>query len=249
MGDARTFICASDGLADAPFSPADFNDTYDIQNRSQMSYSYQWQGPARDPAIRDSATNNARPGWITSTNDDNKLVVLADHTPFMMAQTPTVTARTDKDHPGPDSHRYNLAATGPGNFGLMFVKALDVLNVVIKEGVPDVIWGTSGFIRSAADARQYINSSNHRGEGQSYARVDGFVGFAETPWAGAHSDNIYTVQDPQAYASSNATSDDLLKARMRGLYDTAKIGEDGILDNWVVNPLSKTKYPDSFLVP
>jgi type II secretory pathway pseudopilin PulG len=253
MGDARTFLCTSDGLADAPFIPADMNNTYDIQNRSQMSYSYQWQGPGRDPGIRDDETNKARPGWITSIRDDNKLVVLADHTPFMMARNPAITARTDSKQTG--SHVYDLVTSKPGNFGYMFVNALLALEVVVEDGVPFLYFPIPPRspvpFASVADARQYVNSTNHRGEGQSYARIDGFVGFAESPWVGVHSDNIYTVQDPQGFtpSSSSGFPDVPLRARMMGLYDTTKIGENGILDNWVVNPLSKTKYPDSFLVP
>ncbi len=250
-GDPKTFTCPSDPDNQGPFIPADLSTTYDIQSRSQISYSYQWQGPGRDPKQSNVATNNARPGWNTSTRDDNKLVILADHSPFLKAFSPAVTAASD-DGSTANPHAFDLPTTNPGSFGAIFVLGMKTLTIGIVDAKPVLGVDPKVSNMSLADVEQAVNSTNHRGEGQSFARLDGSVEFATVPWVGADNDNIYTVQDPAAYStnsSSSPTAVDMLTARMKGLYDTTNLGEDGILNNWVVNPWSITKYPDSFLVP
>jgi hypothetical protein len=64
------------------------------------------------------------------------------------------------------------------------------------------------------------------------------------------------VQDSAVYADASATDDDILAARMRGLFDAGANAADfdtvtpnGLMPNWVLRPESKRDYPDSFLVP
>lgn len=247
--DPKTFVCPSDDLAGEAFQPADMTNVYDVQNRSQWSYSFQYQGPAgSDPA-------NPRTGWNTSTKDDSRLVILADATPAMTAVHPTNTDSGTTG--GARIHLFNLLiADDPALQG--FVTAMtDMLNfggITYNQAT-----AKGNYVISGGSTLRGLNSANHRGEGQNVARLDGSAEFAANPWAGAHLDNIYTVQDPQYYDASHlngntqAGNTDMLRARMLGKYETGPgaYTELDVTGAWVSDGFqaSRVRFPDSFLVP
>ena len=255
--DPKTFVCPSDGEAGQPFTPADLAGIYDVQNRSQFSYSFQYQGPA----ALDTSNANLAPGWNTTLRDPNNMVILADATPAMYAKNPGITDFTI-GAAFATNHKFDLLSTAgsvsnaaaltlfKNALANMFTNGAITFNILTAKGeykVPD------GSVVST------LNSANHRGEGQNVVRLDGSGEFAANPWAGVHLDNIYTVQDPTVYTAarlaegaSQAQKSELLVARMLGLYEggpTAYASENDVLQRWVVNNASKTRFPDSFLVP
>jgi type II secretory pathway pseudopilin PulG len=240
--DTKTFICPSDGEAEAPFTPAVIrsqdpknSSVSDVQNRTQFSYAFQYQGP-----VPGATANDVQPGWNTSSKDDPKLVILADASPMFHARNSAAIATTQ-------DHTFDLASATvnpafPG--GAQFVAALN--------GMKNVKWNagtaTTSFEFSNSKDVEALNSPNHRSEGQNYIRLDGSGDFASDPWAGAYKDNIWTVQDASKTYSQAASDTDTqaLAARMFGVYDDTELV---MMQKWVVRPESKTTYPDSFLVP
>ncbi len=228
-GDPKTFVCPSDGEAGEPFQPADARNVYDVQNRSQLSYVFQYQGPG-------TATTNAR-GWNTSLRDDPKMVVAADWSPMLQAENANAMDPADAN-----AHYLNVA--GSTNYTAdLLINTLDSLTPKFDTNTAT---GTYSFNNAAYNDVTDLNSPCHRGEGQSIARLDGSAEFVQNPWAGAYMDNIYTVQDRTPYTNSNPTKDALLTSRMKGLYS---VNEPTMLQDWVFDARSKTEFPDSFLVP
>lgn len=253
-GDPKTFICPSDDQAGEAFVPADPTSIYDVQNRSQFSYAYQYQGPA----LRDGATNwtDTRPGWNTNLRDDSRLVIAADSNPCM---TPVNPAITDTDATLSD-RLFNLLVADDTSLQT-FVDAMTAMvpRVAYNNSTGRVEWNVPN-----SDTQRALNSTNHKGEGQNIVRLDGSGEFSAHPWAGAHFDNIYTVQDPSAYDAAFLTStaaadrDAVVRARMAGMYQTFTpygpgqayaYDEMGLMEAWVKDRVSKTRFPDSFLVP
>ena len=242
-GDPKTFLCPSDGESNEAFVPAVIKSSVagnssisDVQNRSQFSYAFQYQGP-----VPGSAANTTAPGWNTNMKDDPKLVILADASPAFRAKVVDAVATTE-------NHTFELASSTTPSLtfptGTQYALALD--------NITGITWDAT---KALADYKlnntkdlEVLNSPNHRGEGQNFIRLDGSGDFAGDPWAGAYKDNIWTVQDPAEYASGK-TDSDMLKGRMRGLYDGTTYPETVLMQKWVVRPESKTTYPDSFLVP
>jgi prepilin-type N-terminal cleavage/methylation domain-containing protein len=258
--DTKTWLCPSDGEAGEPFAPAVLksqnasrSSISDVQNRSQFSYAFQYQGPALVVA---AGAN--RDGWNTTLKDDPKLVILADSSPAFKAKNASaIGTTTASDVVG---HTFEFASsTASSTFptGKLFVDALTNL----KNPTWDPTTATAVYSFANSKDQQDVNSPNHRGEGQNFLRLDGSGDFAADPWAGAYKDNIWTVQDSQYYNPSSPGSDDeILRARMRGLYDagsaagagaatTATYDVDVLMSVWVKYPQSKRDYPDSFLVP
>ena len=250
-GDTKTFICPSDGEGNEPFTPAvlksqqsGWSSISDVQNRSQFSFAFQYQGP-----IPGQTANTVVPGWNTTMKDDPKMVILADSSPAFHAKNVGAVATAD-------DHSFEFASSTTSttfSAGNQYVTAL--------AGITGIAWdpikAQAKYNLANSKDIEVLNSPNHRGEGQNFMRLDGSGDFAGDPWAGAYKDNIWTIQDAAAY-KPNATDDELLKARMIGLYDAA--GQAGatnyatydtatLMPAWVLHPESKTKYPDSFLVP
>jgi prepilin-type N-terminal cleavage/methylation domain-containing protein len=243
--DTKTFLCPSDGEGGDPFTPAVLKSTLpnrssisDVQNRSQCSYAFQYQGPALEPG----STTKVREGWPTAERQDPKLVILADTSPAFRAKNLTAVATSE-------DHTFELASsttsvTFPA--GNNYVAALN--NIPDASIVWDATTATARYTLNNPKDLESLNSPNHRGEGQNYIRLDGSGDFSFDPWAGAHKDNIWTVQDSSVYASGN-TDSVMLRGRMKGLFDAATADETVLLQNWVVRQESKNTYPDSWLVP
>jgi hypothetical protein len=241
--DPKTFVCPSDSEGGDPFAPAslraveqDRSGLCDIQNRSQFSYAFQYQGPALQATGTDK-----RSGWNTSGKDDPKMVILADMSPAFRAMNAEAIATTD-------DHTFELAsstvsATFPA--GNLYVSVLG--------GLQNIVWNQTtakaSYVLGNAEDPRALNSPNHRSDGQNVVRLDGSGDFAFDPWAGAYMDNIWTIQDSAAYTASPQDSTAMLKARMQGLYDTATYTETALMRQWVVREESKNRYPDTFLVP
>lgn len=263
-GDPKTFVCPSDDEAGEAFVPADVNHVYDVQNRSQFSYSFQYQGPAQKVGQTTLDATNVRPGWNTNLRDDSRLVVAADATPCM---TPVNRAYTVADVT--NDHMFNLTVASDTNLQ-SFVTAMTAMASTSVTPIPityNAATGKVDFRVPGSDTQRALNSANHKGEGQNVIRLDGSGEFSAHPWAGAHFDNIYTVQDPSVYENPDnllataaaGTRDAVVRARMVGLYDgyapfagtpaISAYGEAGIMQAWVFNRVSKSRFPDSFLVP
>lgn len=247
--DTKTWLCPSDGDASEPFTPAvlksqqaAWSSISDLQNRSQFSYVFQYQGPALDD------TGATREGWNTNLKDDPKLVILADSSPAFKAKN--VSAMNSNAGTGtPDDHTFDLASTTTSTTfptGNQYALAL--------KNMTDPVWNAAkaqaSYTLNNPKDLQDLNSSNHRGEGQNFLRLDGSGDFAGDPWAGAYKDNIWTVQEADAYDKANSYTDSqILARRMRGEYDLAKWPYATVLKDWVKYAESKNTYPDSFLVP
>ena len=255
-GDPKTFVCPSDDEAQSPFLPADMTGIYDVQNRSQFSYSFQYQGPA----AFDTNNSNLRTGWNTTLRDDNRLVVLADATPAMKARNPMVTDWTIGTTYAQD-HSFNILVANDATLQ-PFRDALALMSSTANAISYNMLTAKGEYKLPDGSVLPAVNSANHRGEGQNVVRLDGSGEFAANPWAGAYLDNIYTVQDPGYYdanhlaeGANQAQKTDLLRARMLGMYEgfTTTSGfaytDNGIMQSWVANNVSKTRFPDSFLVP
>lgn len=260
--DTKTWLCPSDGEASEPFAPAvlksqnaSWSSISDVQNRSQFSYAFQYQGPAMKVGATDPL--DTRPGWNTTLKDDPKLVILADSNPAFKAKNPAAVAATD-------DHTFEFASSqGSSTFaaGVAFVTALaNVSGRSTSDPHWDPATATAEYAFANTKDQQDVCSPNHRGEGQNFLRLDGSGDFAADPWAGAFKDNIWTVQDSQYYDPSNpGTDDEILIARMKGHFqpDGSQAGQGGLatydvdvlMKEWVKYPQSKRDYPDSFLVP
>jgi len=220
LANGKTFICPSDNDAGDPFEPTDVERVFDFQNRSQLSYSFQYQGPALDDSL------NVRPGWSTSLRDDPRLVILADKSPMLETGSPTVVDASN-------GCIFNLPAPGD-----VFVDVLDNATVSVNNQKFE-------YTLDPAENIEVINSQNHRGEGQNVLRLDGSAFWAGNPWVGASNDLIWTVQD--AADIGNADEQTSLVARAIGRYGVA---EEPMLQDWVREPrFNKRRFPDSFLVP
>jgi hypothetical protein len=259
-GDTKTFLCPSDGDAGEPFTPAVLksqdpaaSSISDVQNRSQLSYAFQYQGP-----VAGTAAGTTVAGWNTNLKDDPKMVILADTSPALKAQN--LSAILTNSQANRDAHRFEFASsTASATFptGKAFYDALN--------GVKNITWDAAKaqatYSLNNPRDQQDLNSPNHRGEGQNFLRLDGSGDFAGDPWAGAYKDNIWTIQDPSYYddAATAAKDTNCLIARMKGLFDAAGTAGAGgtfatydtvtLMPNWVLRPESKTTFPDSFLVP
>jgi prepilin-type N-terminal cleavage/methylation domain-containing protein len=250
-GDPKTFICPSDGEAGEAFTPGDMTGIYDVQNRSQFSYSFQYQGPAQ--IVNNAAIDGLRTGWNTTLKDDSRLVILADATPAMKAIDPRIIGQDSANH------AFNILVAND----VTLQPFRDALQRLAAAALPNGINYNAGTAKGEyrlpdGGILPAVNSANHRGEGQNIVRLDGSGEFAANPWAGAFMDNIYTVQDPSFYDAahladnaSQAQKTELLKARMLGKYEggPGTYTEVGVMQDWVVNNVSKTRFPDSFLVP
>jgi hypothetical protein len=228
--DPKTFVCPEDPDAGEPFVRTDMQAAYDFQDRSQVSYSFQYQGAAL------TRQGEAREGWNTNVKDDPKLVILADRTPMLRAKDgsasdPTVGCQ--------------LEIARADNFGKRFVRTL-------RDQLSDIRWDRAQaeavYTSPAGRGMRALNSPNHKGEGQNVLRLDGSGDFAGDPWCGAYRDNIWTVQDPDVYGKPKGKDDDsrALEGRMRGIID---VTEPDMLKAWQADSQSRTRYPDSFLVP
>jgi prepilin-type N-terminal cleavage/methylation domain-containing protein len=244
--DTKTWLCPSDGEAGEPFAPAvlksqnaSWSSISDVQNRSQFSYAFQYQGPALA-----AAGGALREGWNTTLRDDPKLVILADSSP--------------------DDHTFEFASSTPSpSFatGAAFVTALyNVKGLSTAQPHWNPTTATAEYAFANTKDQQNLCSPNHRGEGQNFLRLDGSGDFAADPWAGAFKDNIWTVQRSEFYDPSAAgTDDEVLIARMKGHFDAQGNAGPGatfatydvadLMPEWVKYPQSKRDYPDSFLVP
>jgi prepilin-type N-terminal cleavage/methylation domain-containing protein len=249
-GDPKTFICPSDPDGREPFLPGDMTRVYDFQNRSQFSYSFQYQGPG--VLATGSSVDDIRPGWNTNVRDDNRLVILADATPAMVAKNPTVTNPVDS---ATDDHSFQMVTAVAGDVLDQFRIALGNIRPTIRYDMPTA----KGQYRVAQDTVQAVNSANHLREGQNIVRLDASGEFAANPWAGVYMDNIYTMQDPDCYSGTNLTAntqaanDAMLIGRMLGMYEGgpspyAYTGV-GMMQAWGAHSASKSRFPDSFLVP
>jgi len=247
MADTKGFICPSDGMAGEPFLPGSLkpvtqgnSSISDVQNRSQFSYAFQYQGPA----LQQNGTD-IREGWNTTTGDDPKLVIVADGSPAFRAINPeAVSVATAADVA---EHYFELAKANSPTFqeGNNYVRILNSLTASMVAG--KVSWSLPN-----PDDIQFVNSPNHRGEGQNVIRLDGSGDFAGNPWAGAHMDNMWTVQDPTEYqkAPSARDANRMLAGRMKGLFDGATYTETDLMKNWYYSKdMSRNTFPDSFLVP
>lgn len=235
--DTKTFVCPLDPDAGEPFTPAVLQSPgpkgfciSDMQNRSQFSYSFQYQGPGL------SADGQTRPVSNTTVRDDPKLVILADRSPMLQAKDPAAT----------DSRMgCELTLARSDNFGKAVIQSL-------RDRLPAVRYDPQAAqmvcTQPLSQAMRSLNSPNHKAEGQNFIRLDGSGDFAEHPWVGAYADNIWTVQDPGEYAKEPDAQDDtrLQEARMRGLFD---VSETQMLKAWQQSDQSRTRFPDSFLVP
>ncbi len=246
--DTKTFMCPSDPEAGDAFTPAVIkgqvngsSDIADVQNRSQFSYAFQYQGPA---FADDGVT--LRQGWNTTVKDDPRLVILADTSPAFRPMNSGAIGTSSMAQP--DDHTFELASATSTTFP-EGVKYIDVLNY-LKNTAGTLKWNAqtarATYTLQNTDDTQYINSRNHRGEGQNIVRLDGSGDFAADPWGGAYMDNIWTVQDYAPYADSTSTDDQILTARMLGRYEDTQAD---LMKQWVKRPESKDRYPDSFLVP
>lgn len=244
MGDPKTFVCPSDGEGGDPFNPAGLrpmdptcSSISDIQNRSQFSYAFQYQGPA----LPDTG-NTKRAGWNTTNKDDPKLVILADGSPAFRAINSEAIATV----PAAD-HTFEFASQSSPSFltGNQYWAALNSVTNIKW----DPVSAKAVYTLANTEDMRHLNSQNHRGDGQNIVRLDGSGDFATDPWAGAYMDNIWTVQDPTQYKSPTPDPNLLLEGRMKGLFDGAVNTEAVLMKNWVVHEWSKTRYPDSFLVP
>ncbi len=254
--DTKTWLCPSDGEAGEPFTPAvlkskqpKWSSISDVQNRSQFSYAFQYQGP-----VVGAAANSIMPGWNTNLKDDPKLVVLADSSPAFRAKNPSAMSTSD-------DHSFEFASTTTTTFptGTLFAQAL--LNIADASIIWDATRAQAQYTLNNPKDLEYLNSPNHRGEGQNFLRLDGSGDFAGDPWAGAYKDNIWTVQKADAYDPSNSYNDsEILARRMKGNFDAqgaagsgagnkATYDTDTLMLEWVRYAESKTTYPDSFLVP
>lgn len=228
--DPKTFICPEDPDAGEPFVPTDIQGAYDLQNRSQISYSFQYQGAAL------TKQGGIREGWNTSLKDDAKLVILADRSPMLRAKDRSVT----EPRVG-----CQMEIARADNFGKRFVQAL-------RDELSGIRWDRAQvkavFTPPVGRGMRALTSPNHKGAGQNFLRLDGSGDFAQDPWCGAYTDNIWTVQDPDVYSQPRGNDDDskTLEGRMRGVIDVA---ETDMLKAWQADPQSRTRYPDSFLVP
>lgn len=236
--DTKAFLCPSDPMAGEPFTPPftrpaerDRASISDVQNRSQFSYAFQYQGPALTGA-------NKRQGWTTSGRDDSKIVFLADTSPAFHATNPEAVATSD-------NHSFELATSAPS---VTFPEGNIYCGVLAS--LTNIVWdpmtAKASYSLARSDEIAAINSPNHRGDGQNVVRLDGSGDFAGNPWAGAYMDNIWTVQDPTEYASATPDASKMLEDRMKGLYDAT---EATVLQDWVLHQESKGRYPDTFLVP
>ncbi len=251
--DTKTWLCPSDGEADQPFTPAVLksqdpaaSSISDVQNRSQFSYAFQYQGPAIDP---NPPTNGStiRTGWNTNMRDDPKLVILADTSPAFKAKYVPALAATD-DHTFEMANGGAVSPTFPN--GKLYCDALSAMKVGVN-----ITWDASRAQATVTPTNpkdmDVLNSPNHRGEGQNFLRLDGSGDFAADPWCGAFKDNIWTVQDIRAYNNpgSPPADDVALGYRVQGEYDSQTYSQTQLLKDWAYYPDSKTTYPDSFLVP
>lgn len=244
LADPKNFMCHSDPDATAPFEAADPVRTFDFQNRGQFSFSMQYQGPA-------SADTNGTPvqGWQTSLTDDPRLVVMADKSPLIRPKG----QNDPKDFTKGYVYEVPLA-TDTDTYG----QFCSILKTV--QGACTYTNGQLNPGLANRDDLQALNSQNHKGEGQNIARLDGSGAFAETPWQGPASDNIYTVQNGDNIDAGSTQPpvtaqnvQDSLVARVCGTYPgglKTATSDYMMLEQWMVKArYNKTVYPDSFLVP
>jgi len=221
LANGKIFICPSDNDAGDPWEPADVRKVFDFQNRTQLSYSFQYQGPG-------GLDQDGKPVriWNTSLRDDPRLVLMADKSPMFEARNPTQTDPTV----GCD---FEIVDT--------FVDALSGVTF----GIADQKFE---YVLDKQDDLDFLNSQNHRAEGQNVLRLDGSAFWAGNPWVGASYDLIWTVQDADNIDADDQSND--LVARAQGEYNVSVGNEDTLLDEWVLKPrFNKRRFPDSFLVP
>jgi len=225
LADPKLFICPSDPDAGEPFNPANVEKVYDFQNRSQVSYSFQYQGPRLDG-------NNPVSGWNTTLRDDARLVILADKSPWLVPEQDAYSTNGNTFAPDPDFVATMQNDINVGSNGQIWI---DTDSYEFKVDVDK-------------DTLSILNSQNHGGEGQAVCRLDGSVSWARHPWVGANSDCIWTVQDSSDGAIDSDDEETALEARAKGIYDDPS--KTAALQHWVAKPkFNKRKFPDSFLVP
>jgi prepilin-type N-terminal cleavage/methylation domain-containing protein len=197
----ETFVCPTDQydgkvdiFTDVPTAALPFPRS--AKNRITISYSYQVPHAWWDGSML--ATNN--PGRAEKGNQD-KLVVMADRSPF--DQDPRITS------PGKllnSLSAYNAfkAAAGAGFSGdeiQQFVSQTSGIRDANKNVLPGNPKGLANYNSADGGANVnpqklgsfiYVNSNNHRGDGQNVLYRDGHVAWASSPCVGVGSDNIYT---------------------------------------------------------
>jgi competence protein ComGC len=77
------------------------------------------------------------------------------------------------------------------------------------------------WFSNKTDLNTFINSTNHKGEGQCVVYGDGRVSFEKSAYVGIHQDNIYTAQ-PAEYVGEAGKTPGVLSVR-------PKNGEDSVL--------------------
>ena len=241
FADSKSFLCPSDPLSGEPFIPPASSSAYDFQNRSQMSFSFQYQGPKTCTAA--VCHYPLQPAWNTTLRDAPGMVLVADSSPMLRAKDPQVVApRAD--------HSLEVAASG--NFGAGFIRVLDYFKThTVGVSTTDALDASTGSLVIRPEKNgdlENVNSPNHRGEGQNVTRLDGSGFFAEHPWQGVASDLVWTAQSASAYdPTATPAATDALLARTVGLYGDSELN---MLKQWQLYPrMSQETYPDSFLVP
>ena len=120
------------------------------------------------------------------------------------------------------------------SIGSTFAIASD-MNPGVTQDRDDVTFVTTD---SASRFMKFGNSNNHNKEGQNVLYGGGEVSFAQTPFAGAGGDNIFTVQDPTVLDQNNNIIQD----------QSGLLGADDD-ENPTEFQLAPTTKTDSFLIP
>ena len=201
----ETFICPTalnDGKVDI-FTGLTSSGTYTVptaatpfprsaKDRITLSYSYQVPHPYWDGNNNILATNN--PGRAETGNQD-KLAVMADISPFDdPAAIPPAPGKLLTSLSGWGA--FNTAAssnistygTNLQNFASQSNASVNGTNV---RGLANYFSGDSPN-PNHLNSYIFVNSNNHRGEGQNVLYRDGHVAWAGSPCAGVNYDNIYT---------------------------------------------------------
>ncbi len=260
LADPKNFQCPSDPDFTGPFVSADPVHTYDFQHRGQVSFSFQYQGPA---FASDGATVTS--GWQTALTDDPRLVVIADKSPMIAPTTPLQANETN-------GYLYSVTNTPTDPIVSGFI---GVMNYLENNTTTAFRFDTSNTGNAQLSVKpvnpddvQALNSQNHGGEGQNVTRLDGSGTFVRNPWAGAADDNIWTVQysgsdpannpgvgiDSPAAPPSNTELSESQLARICGVYPGGvtmnAANQIDLLSQWMGKArYNRTVYPDSFLVP
>lgn len=96
------------------------------------------------------------------------------------------------------------------------------------------------------DIKKYVNSTNHKGEGQNLLYGDGHVAWSQTAYAGIDNDNVYTALPPD-YTGNPGDSPGILSVRPRDPFgpkankplewDSVLLpNKDAELERWNRNP-------------